>query len=512
MLLEQTHIAPEWVHFGGGNLYRAFHGEIAQKLAEAGEISSGVIVCETFDEQVIDRVYQPYENSFFEVIMHESGQLEKILNVVTAESHFCHPNRPASYRRMKEVFENPSLKFITVTITEKGYGLRDLTGDFSKIIQQDLKTGPDAGQHTMSIIASLLWGRFTKNAAPIALVSTDNFSRNGLKFQEAILTIATGWLEHNFVTQEFIDYLSNPQQVSFPWSMIDRITPNPSQVVADALNKAGIEPAKLIRTEKGTNLATFANTEETHYLVIEDSFPNGRPDFTKAGVILTDRETVDRTDAMKVTTCLNPLHTTLAVYGCALDYQSIAAEMKDPELVALIKGVGYLEGLPVVDDPKIINPKQFIDELLTKRLPNPLIPDTPQRIASDTSQKVGIRFGETIRKYMESTTRSTAELTYIPLAIAGWFRYLVGVDDYGEPIQLSPDPLLASLTEQLARIGLGRTDGLAAALQPILSNAEIFGVNLYQADLADKIIGYTSELLQGPGAIRTTLKKYTRGE
>lgn len=71
--------------------------------------------------------------------------------------------------------------------------------------------------------------------------------------------------------------------------------------------------------------------------------------------------------------------------------------MQDEDLSELVKRVGYVEGLPVVVNPKIIDPKQFIDEVINLRLVNPNIPDTPQRIASDTSQKVGIRYGETIK-------------------------------------------------------------------------------------------------------------------
>ncbi len=112
---------------------------------------------------------------------------------------------------------------------------------------------------------------------------------------------------------------------------------------------------------------------------------------------MTDRETVNKTERMKVTTCLNPLHTAMSVYGCMLGYDLICAEMKDEDIVALIKRLGYVEGLPVVVDPKILDPKSFIDEVIEQRLPNPFMPDMPQRIATDTSQKVGIRFGETIK-------------------------------------------------------------------------------------------------------------------
>lgn len=120
---------------------------------------------------------------------------------------------------------------------------------------------------------------------------------------------------------------------------------------------------------------------------------------------------------MKVCTCLNPLHTALAIFGCLLSYTRIYKEMEDPELKVLVEKVGYLEGLPVVVDPKIINPKAFIDEVLTKRIPNPFMPDTPQRMGTDTSQKMSIRFGETIKAYINSKDLDVSELKFIPLVI-----------------------------------------------------------------------------------------------
>ena len=100
---------------------------------------------------------------------------------------------------------------------------------------------------------------------------------------------------------------------------------------------------------------------------------------------------------MKVTTCLNPLHTALAVYGCVLGYTLIADEMKDPLLNKLVRKIGPGEGMTVVTDPGILSPEDFVNEVINVRIPNPFMPDTPQRIATDTSQKVGIRYGETIK-------------------------------------------------------------------------------------------------------------------
>ena len=167
--------------------------------------------------------------------------------------------------------------------------------------------------------------------------------------------------------------------------MIDKITPRPHKIVEEQLVKDGIEGMEPIVTSKNTFIAAFVNAERPQYLVIEDKFPNGRPALEKAGVYLTDRDTVNKTERMKVTTCLNPLHTAMSVYGCMLGYTLICDEMKDADIVALIKRLGYVEGLPVVVNPGILEPKAFIDEVVEQRLPNPFMPDAPQRIATDTS-------------------------------------------------------------------------------------------------------------------------------
>ena len=165
--------------------------------------------------------------------------------------------------------------------------------------------------------------------------------------------------------------------------MIDKITPRPNTSVEELLKKDGVQDLDPVITGKHTYVAPFVNSEECEYLVIEDVFPNGRPALEKSGFIFTDRETVDKVERMKVCTCLNPLHTALAVFGCLLDYKLIAEEMKDSTLKTLVERLGYQEGLPVVMDPGILNPKEFLDTVLGIRIPNPFMPDTPQRIATD---------------------------------------------------------------------------------------------------------------------------------
>ena len=187
--------------------------------------------------------------------------------------------------------------------------------------------------------------------------------------------------------------------------------------------------------------------------------------------------------------------------------------MKDAELNTLVHRIGYDEGLPVVTDPKIIDPKKFIDEVVTVRIPNPFMPDTPQRIACDTSQKLSIRFGETIKAYAADPALGTHKLKYIPLVLAGWCRYLMALDDEGKKFELSPDPLLGRVCPFVEKIELGRTytaEALDGFLHGLLSDASLFGVDLYAAGLAPLVLEYFGELTAGKGAVRAALKKHIR--
>jgi fructuronate reductase len=163
----------------------------------------------------------------------------------------------------------------------------------------------------------------------------------------------------------------------------------------------------------------------------------------------------------------------------------------------------------VVTDPGIIKPAAFLDEVLTKRLPNPAIPDTPQRIATDTSLKLGIRFGETIKLYLSRTELDISQLKLIPFVIAVWCRYLLGIDDAGKPFTPSPDPLLPELGAALKGVTVGNPASGAGKLKPILSNEKIFGVNLYDAGLGGRIEDNFTALLAGPGSIRKMLQELT---
>ena len=501
--------SPTWIHFGAGNIFRAFVANAQQTLLNSGKANKGIIVAEGFDYEIIEKMYQPKDNLTVLVTLKANGTIEKTVVGSIVESLTVNPESKEEWLRLKEIFTAPSLQMVSFTITEKGYNLQAADGSYFSNVAADFITGPVAPVSYIGKLASLVHERYKAGKHPLALVSMDNCSHNGTKLYEAVYAYAKAWVDNKLVDEGFLAYINDPNSISFPWSMIDKITPRPDDSVKEMLKKDGFNDVESIVTSKNTYVAPFVNAEEPQYLVIEDAFPNGRPNLDEAGIIYADKETVDKVEKMKVCTCLNPLHTALAVFGCLLDYTLIADEMKDPELKKMVETIGYVEGLPVVVDPGIIKPKDFIDEVLQVRIPNPFMPDTPQRIATDTSQKLAIRFGETIKAYQASTTLDVADLKLIPLVLAGWCRYLLAVDDNGKAFTPSSDPLLETCTAYLKNIKLGDTRDFHADLQPILSNAKIFGVDLYEIGLGERVEKLFTELVAGPGAIRATLKKYT---
>lgn len=485
---------PEWIHFGAGNIFRGFLASNLDDAINTGESDCGVIAVVSPTSQLYDKVYKNHDNLTLLTSINSHGEIQ---NKVIASIAEC-LRTDLDFEKLKKYFKKQSVRLASFTITEKGYEIKNNKNEYFEVVKRDLENGPDKPNHLMSIVTSLIYSRYKKGKLPIALVSMDNCSNNGDKLKSSIIEIAENWELSGYLEREFILYLMDEKKVSFPLTMIDKITPRPSEAIASELKNLGFTDMELI-VDKNTCIAPFVNAEITQYLVIEDKFPNGRPRIENTrGVIFTDRNTVNKVEKMKVTTCLNPLHTTLAVFGCLLGYDSISSEMKDKDLKKLIEKIGYIEGLPVVVNPEIINPENFIDEVINERFPNPNIPDTPQRIATDTSQKIGIRFGETIKSYRDNKELNPEDLIFIPLAIAGWIRYLQGIDDEGNTFDISPDPMLEELKNNLSNV------------KSIISNTKIFGIDLYEIGLGTKIEKMYEELSEGIGSVRKTIIKYLK--
>ena len=506
---EKAKKEPRWVHFGIGNIFRVFIGGIADGLLEEGALDCGLTCVETFDYDVVDKIYTPYDNLGLSVILHGDGSREyKVLGSL-AEAVKAQSSNETQWNRLKEIFTSKSLQMVSFTITEKGYALQKADGTWFPFVQADIENGPDKATGAMAVVVAMLYERYKAGKYPLALVSMDNCSKNGAKLRESVLTMTEEWKKAGFVEEGFVSYVSDEKVVAFPWTMIDKITPRPSEKIADDLEELGIEEMQPVITSKKTYIAPFVNAEKPQYLVIEDNFPNGRPALEKGfGVYMADRNTVNLSERMKVTVCLNPVHSATGPLGVVQGYDLFAHMLNTNEdMMKMARMVAYDEGLPVVPNPGILSPQAFVDELFNDRFPNEYLGDTNMRLSVDVSQMVGIRFGETIKAYVEKFG-DAKKLTAIPLGIAGWLRYMLGVDDEGEKYELAPDPMNEEIQEQLKEIVIGKPETFTDQLKPILSNERLFFVDLYTTGVAEKIEEMFREMIAGKGAVRATIHKY----
>jgi len=481
-VVERTKKAPTWLHMGAGNIFRILVAGAQQDLLDNGLTDTGIITYEGFDESIVPQAFAPYDNLTLAVTLNADGSVGKRIIASIADAFTC------DLIAVRKVIASPSLQMVSFTITENGY----------KVDPSRICSSPNTAITTIEQTAAGLFDRFTAGGSPIALVSMDNFAENGEKVKHAIITIASFWSKEQAVPQEFVSYVKT---MSYPWTMIDKITPRPSEDVAKMLAADGFKDTAITKTPKNTFVASFVNAEASEYLIIEDDFPNGRPPLEKAGTYMTDKETVRKMDQMKVCACLNPLHTILAVTGPVLNLPTISACMQDKRLVKLLNQAAT-EAMPTVAHPGIIDPKDFLNEVLTERFPNPFIPDAPARIATDTSQKVPVRFGVAMKERKEKGIPIDT-LEAVPLFVALWLRYRMGLDDAGKLFEVSPDPLLPEAFKVLSGLQFGEK----ADLRPILSDAATFGINLYDTTLGSKIESLFYELSAGAGAVSNKLSR-----
>lgn len=497
-MIEATKEAPTWVHFGGGNLFRGFIAPVQQRLLNSQRCKSGIVVVETHDEEIVEKIWKPHDNLSLNVTLERSGREMKEVVASVAEVL-----TRGDLLRLQEIFKSDSLEMVTFTITERGYSLKDSKGAFLPEVEQDFKNGVNHPTHSMSLVTSLLLTRFHEGEKPLALVSVDNAPGNGDKLKAVVLEMAEAWKNQGLVGQGFLDYLQNGRKVTFPWTMIDKITPYPMDSVAESLEKLGFEGMEAIETQQGSHIAPFVNGERYHTLLVENVFPGTRPPLEEAGVKFGRRAVVRDGCNMKMSACFNPLQTTMAIFGSLLGAKTMADAMERDGILDTVRVLGYLEGLPVVKDPKVIDPRKYLDQIMEDRLTNRVLVDLPSRITADTSEKMAIRFGVTAKAHKRQGTAK--ELVAIPLVVAGWFRYLMAVDDKGNPMECSPDPMLAELQEALSTVKFGDKSSYRGQLKPFLKNRALFGVNYRSLGLLDKIEHDFVEMLRGEGAVEKTL-------
>ena len=198
---------PIWVHFGAGNIFRGFIAALQQRLLNEGAADRGIIAADTFDYDIIDKIYTPYDNLTMNVTLNPDGTTSREIIGSVAEGLRANSADAEMLARFKQIFTDPSLQMISFTITEKGYALYRPDGSLMPVVQADIDEGPAHARHAMSMVAALLLERFQNGAYPLAVVSMDNCSHNGEKLQAKLSGIEFGKPET--VTDQLDGILSN---------------------------------------------------------------------------------------------------------------------------------------------------------------------------------------------------------------------------------------------------------------------------------------------------------------
>ena len=232
---------PEWIHFGAGNIFRAFQAALLEELLDKGIEKTGLIAAEGFDYEIIDKMYRPHDGLGIDVTLKANGTIDKAVIGSIVEYVTVDPDNKTDYDRLHEIFASPSLKMVSFTITEKGYSLKNAAGEIAPGVAADFANGPEKATSYMGKVSALLYSRFAAGALPVAMVSMDNCSHNGDKLFDAVSSFAKAWADNGLVSADFVKYVEDKSKVSFPWSMIDKITPRPDASVEKILLEAGIQ-------------------------------------------------------------------------------------------------------------------------------------------------------------------------------------------------------------------------------------------------------------------------------
>jgi D-arabinitol 4-dehydrogenase len=263
----------------------------------------------------------------------------------------------------------PSTRIISFTVTEAGYQLDSdgrldaASGEVRKAIA-DTRAGRP-GTSIYSVLAAILRRRRQHDAGPLTLLCCDNLRHNGRRVQRAFaafLALAgeadlAAWIDAN---------------VSFPNTMVDRITPSPSPALRER-----------VRANTGRDDPAAVGSERYIQWVIEDDFRNGRPAWERAGAALV--RAVEPYEEAKIR-ILNATHSAIAWAGSLAGYRTIDAALGDARIRALAHG-WITDAVFDCLRPSPIDLEAYRD-LVLARFASSAMQDTTERVLADSFSKL----------------------------------------------------------------------------------------------------------------------------
>jgi fructuronate reductase len=438
---DRGQITPGIVHLGIGAFHRAHMAVYVDDLLS--ENPDWAIIGASLRRPDTKDALEPQDGLYTVAVRDAAGThprvIGSILKVLDANTQ---------REELLDLMASPQIRIVSLTVTEKGYCHDPATGELDQRhpdVVHDL-ANPTAPKSAPGMLVEALARRKAAGSAPFAVMSCDNLPSNGATVKRIVTTFAS---LRDAALGEWVG------KVAFPGTMVDRIVPSTTD--ADRETVAG-----LIGAEDAWPIMTEPFTQ----WVIEDHFPDGRPPFEKVGAQLV--EDVEPFERMKLR-MLNGSHSTMAYLGYLSGYEYISDVMGDADFVKLVHGLMTEEAMPTLDMPGV-DLGAYRDQLLD-RFRNPALKHRTWQIAMDGSQKLPQRLLGTIRERL----KAGQPFERLGLGVAAWMRYVVGIDEKGETIDVR-DPLAMRMMAIAADAG----DDAEALYVGLAALTEVFG-----SDLAD---------------------------
>ena len=330
------------------------------------------------------------------------------------------------------------IRVVTITVTEKGYGIDRAAGGPDKkhpAVAADL-ANPGHPTGVLGLLVAALKFRRDAGMAPFTVLSCDNLPENG-----KLLRLGTVGFARE-IDPELSDWID--EKVAFPSSMVDRITPaSTEETLAEALSQTGCEDKAAVETEPFIQW------------VIEDDFPQGRPDWEAGGALFV--ADVAPYERMKLT-MLNGSHSLIAYSGFLAGHRYVRDVMGDRALAKLVRR--HLDAAADIMPPLAGIDFAEYGEALVERFRNPAIAHETYQIAMDGSQKLPQRIFAPALIALEDS-RDIRTFTF---ATAAWMRYALGHKDDGTTYALR-DPMADEIEAAVA--GLSNPDDIYNALSAL---------------------------------------------
>ncbi|WP_193760438.1 mannitol dehydrogenase family protein [Bradyrhizobium yuanmingense] len=435
---DRSRVTPGIVHLGLGAFHRAHQAVVIDDCLASGSMSWGIVGASLRSPDTRDAL-APQDHLYTVAVRAAQGTEHRVIGALL--DSVVAREKPAA---LVEWMADPAIRIVSLTVTEKGYCHTPQTGDLDERhpdVVHDLNNF-DAPRSAPGFIAAALARRRAQGLSPFTVLCCDNLAANGNTVQRIVTQFAA------LRSRELGKWIADT--VAFPSTMVDRIVPETTDADRDSVASAlDMRDAWPVMTEPFTQW------------VVEDRFTAGRPDLAAAGVELVGD--VKPFELMKLR-LLNASHSALAYLGYLSGYATIADTMQDPHFARLAAQV-MEEAAVTLTMPAGTDLAAYRASLL-KRFANPALHHRTWQIAMDGSQKLPQRL---LGAMQDRLARGLPIATHA-LAVAGWMRYVSGVDEQGRPIDVR-DPFAAEFAA-LAREAGPVAERLAPAL---LGVAKVFG-------------------------------------